>query len=499
MTLARKLDSIVFVTGAAILALEIAAGRAMQPAFGTSLFIWGAVLSVTLLCLALGYRWGGSMADKLEDPWRRLTIFIASSGLWLVVLPLITPALLLLGTGAGPAAGPIVVAILLFAIPLTLLATSVPLAFGILMKSSDELGKSMGRLFAVSTAGSIAGALVTAYVLVPQLGLRASLIATAALLLGVAALLAVRGHAPGVTTALLAAAIAASVLPGQVSPAFAAGIEVLHRTDTQYGHVVVLDDRRTLERILLLDGTAQTVANGPTLARNGFAYARLMTAAARAHESRGRALLLGLGGGTLARSLSGLGYQVDAVELDPELVSIARRFFALGSETNVHVADARAFVERARAQKRHYELIVIDVAGAGHHPAHVYSLESFEAMAPLLGPSGLLAVNMIVRTNPVDDFGRAVVSSLRKTFPEVRSVLPAQALNDDQLGNLVVLASSRDVLSLQLPDDYPDAFVEGYEPATDDHNPGELSAQGTNDEVHKNSRAWLGDGCIMPW
>ena len=78
----------VFTTGAAVLALEILASRYMVPAFGTSIFIWGAVLSVTLLSLAIGYRWGGALADRLATPHARLTLHILLAGGWIGALPL---------------------------------------------------------------------------------------------------------------------------------------------------------------------------------------------------------------------------------------------------------------------------------------------------------------------------------------------------------------------------------------------------------------------------
>jgi len=171
----QNIPATVLVTGANILGLEIIASRLMAPTFGNSIFIWGGILSVTMLCLALGYAWGGSLADKPDVPSRKLVLHILLSAAWISLVPVFNGFIMKGGLGLGHYLGPILVSLVILGPPLTLLSTAVPLGFGIRLQTrQSKPGKSVGRLFAISTAGSIVGALITAYFLVPFLGVRSS-------------------------------------------------------------------------------------------------------------------------------------------------------------------------------------------------------------------------------------------------------------------------------------------------------------------------------------
>jgi hypothetical protein len=156
-------------------------------------------------------------------------------------------------------------------------------------------------------------------------------------------------------------------------------------------------------------------------------------------------------------------------------------------------------VEDARARGDSYTLVVVDVAGAGHHPGHVYSLESFAGIRELLGDDGLLAVNMVTTINPVNDFGQAVMASLRQLFDHVEGYVDRVPHEIDQVSTLVALASGAPVDAPAVGTPLSaDSFAD-VEPATDDHNPGELGAGHTNAEIRRADRDWLGAGIIMPW
>ena len=98
-------SSVVFTTGAAILALEILASRYMLPVFGTSIFVWGAILSITLLSLAVGYQWGGALGDQLPKPHLRLVRHILISAGWIAALPVWGTLFLRLGLSTGALLG----------------------------------------------------------------------------------------------------------------------------------------------------------------------------------------------------------------------------------------------------------------------------------------------------------------------------------------------------------------------------------------------------------
>ena len=77
---------IVFVSGAAVLAIELLGTRVLGPFYGVSLFLWSALITVTLVALSVGYAVGGRWADR-GPRFTRLCYPIAGAGLWLLLLP----------------------------------------------------------------------------------------------------------------------------------------------------------------------------------------------------------------------------------------------------------------------------------------------------------------------------------------------------------------------------------------------------------------------------
>src|SRR3954454_19598827 len=77
-----------FVSGAVLLGLELAASRGLAPAFGNSLFVWGALIGVVLTGLSIGYWAGGVLADRIPSP-RLLVGAVFLGGLLVLAIPLV--------------------------------------------------------------------------------------------------------------------------------------------------------------------------------------------------------------------------------------------------------------------------------------------------------------------------------------------------------------------------------------------------------------------------
>jgi spermidine synthase len=483
----------VFVTGAAVLALELLASRFMVPAFGTSIFIWGAVLSVTLACLAFGYRWAGVLADRDPRPDRRLLVHVALAGAWIAAFPAWGPLLLRLGLAAGSYAGPVVVALGLFAVPLTLLATTVPLGFGACARDGERHGRLVGDLFAVSTAGSVAGALATAYLAIPVLGVPRSFLVTAAVLVVTAGVQWRRVLPGALALALAAAGLGRAVV---APPAWAEGVTLRYARDSRYGHLAVIDHAPTRGRVLLLDGASQNWALGPDWQGSEFRY----VSAARevAAGLRGRALVLGLGGGTLVRGLAADGFAVDVVELDPAMPAVARAYFGLAAaDARVIHADARAFLDRAAAGDARYALIVVDVSGGGQHPDHVYSREAFALMRAVLAPGGTVVLNLVVFTKPADAVARHVVATARAVFERVVAYDLSPSWDAAELNAGLVVATAGE--TRPAPRGAAPLATAAADVLTDAWNPLGLWSIRANAVWHANMRRRFGEAAAMPY
>lgn len=503
----QHLPSTVFVTGAAILGLEILSSRLMAPAFGNSIFIWGAILSITMLCLAVGYAWGGALADRPGVAPRRLVMHILLSAAWISMVPVFNGFIMKASLAQGIYLGPILAALLILGPPLVLLSTAVPLSFGIrLQQGTDGPARSVGLLFAISTAGSIAGALATAYFLIPQLGLRPSFFVVTLVLVGIISPSLWQGRALKSTAAILLVLIVVRMLPPEARglARYAYGVEALHEHTSPQGHLAVIADRRAGSRILLLDGTSQNWVSEPELLRSHFDYLEMtLRQAASIRAPDRRALVLGLGAGTGARRLKLMGFEVDAAELDPAIHRIANEWFGLREEdARVFLHDARTVMRRLLDAGDRYDLILLDAAGGGFQPAHLYNQNAFELAQSLLKPDGIFTANVISITNPPSPVADHLDATLRRVFRQSAVVNLHPNNPPDRIGAFFLVASDRVRPALLQPNLHPYRRHEGdpaARPLTDHWNPSYRWSAPANHAFHQEIQNWFGDAALIPY
>ncbi|HET9767300.1 MAG TPA: fused MFS/spermidine synthase, partial [Thermoanaerobaculia bacterium] len=239
---------VVAACGAVIMALEILASRVLAPAFGNSVYVWGSIISVFLAALAVGYRLGGRLADREPSlpALGRLVLLAALSQALLLFAG--QPVVNWLGrwTGGSPG-GTLLAATVLFGPASLLLATVSPYAIRLAARDIAALGDTAGRLFALSTAGSLVGTLGCTFVLIPLLQLQPLL----ALLVGLTtltALVAIAGSGRreawsyALAGALMVATAVKGVRPPPLPPL------TLYSGITPYQNLTVgdVDDRRFL-------------------------------------------------------------------------------------------------------------------------------------------------------------------------------------------------------------------------------------------------------------
>lgn len=435
------LDAVVLLSGAAVLILELLGPLLLAPLYGRSHHVWAAIITVTLVGLAAGYAAGGALADRRPPLGAlRAALLAAAAGALLVTL-LRRPVLLGL-VSLDPRAGALLASLLLFGLPMTALGAVAPLAARVRVTALDDVGRSVGRLYAVSTLGSVAGALVCTFVLLPALPLGTVALVVAGLLLAALAVtFTARPVPPAVAgAALLAAGALATGLAARPAEAREKdGVHVVRVVRSAYGEIRVVDDRRgrAAQRHLLVDGTTQTMidaASGTSLSDyiQGLQLARAYRPQAR------EALVIGLGGGSLVKALARDGFAVTTVELDGALVDVARRDFGLPADLPVVVADGRRHVEDTDAT---FDLIFIDAFATYAIPEHLCSREAFATMRRRLRPGGVIAMNVTTLwSGPAARIWR----SIRRTLAAELAHVEAFDLRQDRLQsptNLLLFAS----------------------------------------------------------
>ncbi len=431
---------VISLSGACVLVLEIAGTRVLGPFYGVSLFLWSALISVTLAALAAGYALGGRWADRGPRP-ARLGAVLAAAGVWVVAIPWLRAPLLAVSEGWGLRAAVLFTSCALFFPPLMLLGMVSPYAIRLASRRVEEVGRTAGDLFAVSTLASVAAALLTGFVLIPSLGVTRLLVGTGAVLFAAAALAWAGGRAPGRRGSGVAAVIMAVLALAAAGFAARAGTPrlppgVLEVRQTPYAELRVVE--RADERYLLLDGGIHTRVRAEDLAPRQ-RYVAATELATELFDRPGRALVVGLGGGALARLLAIDNWRVDAVEIDPGVVAAARRWFHLQPwYATVHLDDGRRFLHASRDT---FDLIVLDAFGSASVPFHLLTTEAFAEARARLRPGGVLALNLET-VGWQDPLVRATAATLETRFRHVVALPVAEP--PDQLGNVVLLACDRE-------------------------------------------------------
>ncbi len=403
----------VFATGAAVMVVEILGTRIIGPVFGVSLFVWSALLVVTLSSLATGYYSGGVLVDRFPTP-RLLGAVVAMSGVVLGLVPASSRAVLRAAEAAGPRAGPLLSAAVLFAPCLCLLGMIGPVAVRLATTEVSAAGRRVGAIYAVSTLGSVVGTLLTAFVLVPAFETDRILVgAAAALTLVGAASLARRGYPAALASALLPW-LASMAAPGARLPV---DIRVIDRAQSIYGLVEVIDDSKRNVRLLRVDHSII----GAELLRDhtsGFAFIYLLESVRFLRPAATDMLQIGLGTGALPSILARRGMTADVVEIDPTVVRFARDYFGFETPGAVYAEDARTFLART---DRRYDVIVHDTFTGGTTPEHLLSLEVIQRIHDLLRPAGVLALNFAgYQEGPHAEASYAVARTLSAVFRNVR-------------------------------------------------------------------------------
>ena len=154
-------------SGFFVMAVELLSGRVLAPSFGNSIYVWGAVITVFMLALAVGYLAGGHFS-VFSPSLRRLGTLLIAAGLTALPVVLFGNAVLdwIFDRVTDPRYGSLLASALLFFVPTAISGAVSPYAVRLLVSDLSGSGKSAGSLYFVSTFGSAAGTILTSFYLV---------------------------------------------------------------------------------------------------------------------------------------------------------------------------------------------------------------------------------------------------------------------------------------------------------------------------------------------
>lgn len=163
---------VAFLAGVSTMAIEMTASRLLAPVFGTSFAVWTNIIGVMMAALCAGYTIGGRYADKQPRPGVLAGVILAS-GLWSALIPLTASTVLRMSSeslGLEEFSGSFVGTVILFAPPIFLLGMVNPFAIRLAATDVEHVGQLAGRVYSVSTLGSLVGTFIPVLLTIPILG-----------------------------------------------------------------------------------------------------------------------------------------------------------------------------------------------------------------------------------------------------------------------------------------------------------------------------------------
>ena len=156
-----------FVGGFAIMSLELLGGRVLAPYFGSSIYVWGSIITVFMLSLSIGYLVGGRLSLHHPSLGRFAVIFLAAA-VCLYPLVYFNEAIMIwvFERIEDPRYGSLVASGFLFIVPTVIMGMISPYSVRLLVQSTESSGQVAGFLYFVSTLGSALGTLATSFYLV---------------------------------------------------------------------------------------------------------------------------------------------------------------------------------------------------------------------------------------------------------------------------------------------------------------------------------------------
>jgi len=153
-----------FVGGFVIMSLELLGGRILAPYFGSSIYVWGSIITVFMLSLSLGYLFGGRLSLHTPSLGRFGRIFLVAAVLLYPLVYFAEPAMVFIFERVeDPRYGSLLASSLLFILPTVILGMISPYSVRLLVESTHRSGEVAGRLYFVSTMGSALGTLATSF------------------------------------------------------------------------------------------------------------------------------------------------------------------------------------------------------------------------------------------------------------------------------------------------------------------------------------------------
>lgn len=421
------LELAVFVSGMTALAVELAASRLLGNVFGTSNLVWANIIGLILVYLTAGYFLGGRWADRNPNP----TVFyriMAWAALTTAVVPVVSRPVLLWAAAAVEQLDAAIVlgsfgsVLILFSVPVTLMGCISPFAIRLAIKDVNAAGNIAGRLYAISTLGSIIGTFLPVLWLIPSIGTARTFFVFAALLLVVALTglwqadrqMALRHLWMSVALAALyvvGTGLSIKNSPGQI-----------YERESAYNYIQVVE-KDGIRYLHLNEGEGMHSVYAPSLLLTGGTWDYFLAAPFFNTPPRDLAqvrslAIVGLAAGTAAGQYTKIygPIPIEGYEIDPVIIEVGRKYFGM-TQPNLEAlaVDGRWGLAHSR---RTFSVIAIDAYRPPYIPPHLTTLEFFQTVRAHLDSDGVVTIN-VARLPDDRRLIEGLAATLQAVFPSV--------------------------------------------------------------------------------
>lgn len=390
-----------FIEGGSVMAAELLGAKMLAPYFGSSLYVWASVLAITLGGLAVGYFAGGIISYRSKNQFTLFYVLLAAA-VFTLLMPYSSKFILWMIGMHSLIPSVIICSLFILFPPVFMMGMVSPLIIRLITTDIEQSGKAAGAIYAISTLGGIIATFAFGFFIIPTFGLTLPSIITGIILGAIPAIILLRKKQIAKTIGFfLLCCWALSV--SSFSPS-SSNIKVVYSSEGLLGQLMVLDyphynKQQKVDghsRWLFVNRISQTMydslADETNHEEKYFTYVYRISDFCDSIPKDSKVLLLGLGGGSIAKKLTDKGFSVDVCELDKRIAMISKKYFYLSDKVHITVDDARHYI---RTCDKKYDLIIFDMFKGEDPPNHVFTQESLEQAKKIMNPGASIFVNSL--------------------------------------------------------------------------------------------------------
>ncbi len=442
---------ITFIASFCILVIEIVAGRILAPYVGVSLYTWTSIIGVVLAGISIGAYLGGRLADRFPDT-RTLAWLLLVSGMAVLLISPVTNLAAAYKFQTTLMVRILLVTTITFFIPSCILGMISPVIIKLALRKMDGVGQVVGKIYALSTLGSIIGTFAAGFFLISWLGTRQIMLLMGGILMLTGIIYGAFRNRKAVLGVI---ALPAILVGGYYDFAYKPSLEpdVVHYKESDYYTIKVrrvVRDGKNEVKSLVLDHLTHSYVDTENPLHLEYEYELIYADVLKwrlMKDSSFRTLSIGGGGYTFPRYMEAYypksGNEV--VEIDPDVTKIAYDKLALPRSTKIKTynEDGRWFVMNCRDK---YDIVLIDAFNDLSIPYHLTTREFAQQIKAIMNPGAVLLTNIIDNFQQ-GSFLPSYIRTLREVFGEknVHLVSISPQFEKTRISTFIVMTGSSEI------------------------------------------------------